>query len=158
MSAASSYHIPLKFDQTGGLLAVADFIINKAIFANSEWFTQNWFFWMILVYDFHRYSIFMAITSIGIFTLFKNIDKRNISFFNSPDSISRKATFSIAKYSYGIYLNHMVFLNLIFILAVPIFHFKGGVAITFVGTLIISWLLLAILNRIPYIKQIIGAK
>lgn len=80
MSAASSYHIPLKFDQTGGLLAVADFIINKAIFANSEWFTQNWFFWMILVYDFHRYSIFMAITSIGIFTLFKNIDKRNISF------------------------------------------------------------------------------
>ena len=256
-SMAISYRLPIDFVHSGGLISVVDFIINKAILANSTWFTQNWFFWMILgtylimpifnkwlynadlkeaeyflviwlitcifdftlytsfpikisyfsgpigmvvlgyylrhtkrkvfnelkysiiilligifstialsymmsdtsrLYAFNRYSILMAITSVGIFTLFKNIDKMNISFFNSEDSIFRKITFSIAKYSFGIYLNHMVFLNLIFLFVVPYFHFKGVLVITFFGTLILSWLIMAILNRIPYINQIIGAK
>lgn len=257
MPLAASYRLPLDIVQYDSLPVFADFIINKVIFANTPWFTQNWFFWMILgtylimpifnkwlynanlkeaeyflviwliscifdytlfiefpikityfsgpigmvvlgyylrhterkifnelkysiiilligifstilasymmsdnshIFAFHRYSIFMAITAVGIFTLFKNIEKENIDFFNSPNSIFRKITFSIAKYSYGIYLNHMVFLNLIFLLSSTIFYFKGVAAITLFGTIIICWLILAILNRIPYINQIIGAK
>ena len=256
MTLAVPYRLQFDFPQ-GGLLAIVDFIINYAILAKPGWFTQNWFFWMILgtylimpifnkwlynadlkeaeyflviwlitcifdytlfiefpvklsyfsgpigmvvlgyylrhtdrkvfnelkysiiitligifstilvsylmsdgskIFSFSRYSIFMAITAVGIFTLFKNIDKMNIDFFNSPDSIFRKITFSIAKYSYGIYLNHMVFLNLLFLLSVQIFHFKGVVVIVLFGTILICWAIMAILNRIPYINQVIGAK
>ena len=110
------------------------------------------------VFAFHRYSIFMAIMSVGIFTLFKNIDKLNLKVFNSPDSIFRKITFSIAKYSYGIYLIHMVFLNLIFMFVLPYVHFKVLVVTVLLGALIIPWFILAILNRVPYVNQVIGAK
>ena len=110
------------------------------------------------IYAIHRYSIFMAIVSVGIFTLFKNVDKLNLEIFNGQNSIFRKTTFSIAKYSYGIYLTHMVFLNLIYIFILPFVHYKVLMLAVFLGALIIPWLMLAILNRVPYINQVIGAK
>ena len=110
------------------------------------------------IYKFSRYSILLAIEVVAIFLVFKNIDKLNINFFNHPDGIFRKATFSIAKYSYGIYLVHQVIMNMLIMLFLPIVHYKVLVLILFIGTLGISWLLLAVFNRIPYINNIIGAK
>lgn len=52
-------------------------------------------------YVFNRFSILVVIEAIGIFTLLKNLNWEADS-----SSILYKAVFSIAKYSYGIYLNH----------------------------------------------------
>lgn len=110
------------------------------------------------IYLLSRYSVFLVIEVMGIFLLFKNIDKKNIDFFNSSDSIFRKVSFSIAKYSYGIYLVHQVIMNLLIILLIPYCNYKVLALLLFIGTLTISWLILAVLNRIPYINQVIGAK
>ena len=47
-----------------------------------------------------RLSIYVVIETIGIFLLFKNFNKfnLNIGFLNNPDSIFRKAAFSLVKY------------------------------------------------------------
>ena len=57
-------------------------------------------------YVFERYSILFAFEVTGIFCIFKNFGQLNINwkFLSNPDSIFRKSVFSIAKYSYGIYL------------------------------------------------------
>lgn len=107
-----------------------------------------------------RYSILNCIEVTGIFLIFKNFHQLNINigFFNNPDGIFRKFIFEIAKYSYGIYLYHMFFLNIL------AFHLKYAMGYTSlyitvtILTLLISMFVLAGLNRIPYVNQVIGAK
>ena len=112
------------------------------------------------IVDFNRYSIFLAIEVMGIFTLFKNIGQLNINinFFSNPEGIFRKSIFSIAKYSYGMYLTHFAILNALLLIFIPHVHYKVLVLILFFGTLVFSWAILAILNRVPYINKVIGAK
>lgn len=59
---------------------------------------------------FSRYHILMVIEVIGLFTLFKNISNLDLNskFFSNDNGIFRKSIYSIAKYSYGIYLIHRV--------------------------------------------------
>ena len=106
----------------------------------------------------NRYSICLAIEVIGIFLLFKNIDKKQLDVFVAENSILRKISFSIAKYSYGIYLVHQFFLNFLMLFLIPFAHYKGLVILLPIGTLILSWGLLAALNRVPYMGNIIGSK
>ena len=126
--------------------AVSDIVVS---YLNSS--TSN-------LYFVSRYSIFLTIEVIGIFLLFKNIDKKNIEFFNSPNSIFRKVSFAIAKYSYGIYLVHQVFMNLLIILLIPYTGYKLLIALLFIGTLGISYFVLYLFNKIPYINKVIGIK
>ncbi len=112
------------------------------------------------IYQFERYSIFLAIEVIGIFLTFKNISQLNIniSFFSNPDGIFRKSVFSLAKYSYGIYLTQQIFMNLVLALVLHHVHYKMLVLLLFVGSLGISWIVMALLDRVPYINKVIGAK
>ena len=110
------------------------------------------------IYYMNRYSICLAIEVIGIFLLFKNIDKKQLDVFVAENSILRKISFSIAKYSYGIYLVHQFFLNFLMLFLIPFAHYKGLVILLPIGTLILSWGLLAALNRVPYMSNIIGSK
>ena len=107
-----------------------------------------------------RYSVLYAIEVIGIFTLFKNASKFNIhiKFLENPDGIFRKGIFSIAKYSYGIYLVHRAILVVIYVALLHVVKFRPHLLLMFVGTLGISWIIMALLNRIPYVNQVIGAK
>ena len=105
----------------------------------------------------------MVMEVTGIFLLFRNIGKLNINinFFNNPDGIFRKSVFSIAKYSYGMYLTHQFCLSMVFLFVtayVPGLGFKTMYAITFLGGVLLSWGIMALLNRVPYLNQIIGAK
>lgn len=111
-------------------------------------------------YIFKRYSILLVIEVIGIFCTFKTFPKLNFNskIINSLDSIFRKSVFSIAKYSYGIYLIHMVVLNFLIIFFANYFGYTTKVVFLLVMTLIISWGILAVLNRVPYLNQVIGAK
>ena len=112
------------------------------------------------IYYFSRYSIFLAFESMGLFVLFKNFNQLpfNFNFLKNPDGIFRKSVFSIAKYSYGIYLVHHVILNLLMLILISTLHFKAMVVALFIGTLILSWGVLAVLNRVPYLNRYIGAK
>lgn len=112
------------------------------------------------IYYFSRYSIFLAIESMGLFVLFKNFSQLglNFNFLTNPNGIFRKSVFSIAKYSYGIYLVHQVIMCILFLMFIKVFNFKILVIVLFVGSLVLSILILAILNRVPYLKNYIGAK
>ena len=107
---------------------------------------------------FDRYSIFLALEVAGIYLVYKNIDKKNINIFQKEDGFLRRSSFSIAKYSYGIYLIHQVIMNFLIIIFLHMLPYKVTMLVLFVGTLGISWLVMALLNRVPYINRVIGAK
>ena len=105
---------------------------------------------------FQRYSIFNTLIAISLFIIFKNFSKFNLKVkFNA----FRKLLSSLAKYSYGIYLVHY---PLIFIsgYALPKATMPYGLLIivsVLIG-LFGSMGILAVLNRVPYVNGIIGAK
>ena len=107
-----------------------------------------------------RYAISNIIQVIGIFLTFKNFSQLNLhpDFLYNPDGIFRKSVFSLAKYSYGIYLIHRVFMIIISKYFKHSVNFPELVLIMFIGTLIVSWGVMALLNRVPYVKKVIGAK
>lgn len=112
------------------------------------------------VFHIDRYSIFMAFEVTGIFLLFKNFSKfnLNINFINNPNGIFRRSVFSLAKYSYGLYLVHQCIMNLFRDVFTHILPYKSLIVVIFIGTLGVSWALLALLNRVPRVNQWIGAK
>ena len=127
------------------------------------------------IYTFNRYSILNSITVIGVFVLFKTYDQLRIYKFltkfkdsfisvvyhNSVFSIQGLVTsvFSIAKYSYGIYLIHLVILHVLIPIVVGFANsYKVSFMLCFVLCLGISWAIMAILNRVPKVNNVIGAK
>lgn len=112
------------------------------------------------IHYFNRYSILVVFQVFGIFLFFKNFSKFNIKsrFLNNPDGIFRKSISVIAKYSYGIYLTHEFFLQGIFPKLLKNVPYKPSLVIWFFGSLACCLILLSLLNRIPYINQVIGAK
>lgn len=108
-------------------------------------------------FNIDRYSIFVVIEVIGIFLLFKNFnwDAHRIT---KPDGLFRKMAQSIAKYSYGFYLIHCVILKVLLAYLKPMLGYKVLTFTLFIGTFGISWIIMAVLNRIPYVNQVIGAK
>lgn len=113
------------------------------------------------IYSFDRYSILFAIEVCGLFLLFKNFNKLNIhiGFLENPNGIFRKSIFSIAKYSYGIYLIHSAVLLIVKLkLKQYDLAYMQFIVLLFLGVLFVSWAVMAILNRIPYLNQVIGAK
>lgn len=108
---------------------------------------------------FNRYSIFNSIIAISVFLIFKNFSKFNINInFKRVSALFRKMVFAMAKYSYGIYLIHypIVFLFRRTLLA----NLPYSLLLTscVLIALFVSMGVLAILNRVPYLNNIIGAK
>lgn len=116
-----------------------------------------------VLFKFDRYSIFLVMEVTGVFLLYRNLSNvnLNIGFFSNPDGIFRKSVFSIAKYSYGFYLIHQAIMDLI-IKALKYFDLFNGYKLLllfiFVSTFIVSWIVMAVFNRIPYVNRVIGAK
>ena len=103
----------------------------------------------------NRYSILMAFEVGGIFLLFKNFHKFNISLHHN--SIFRKIVFYIAKYSYGIYLIQGLFLC-VYAQIVPYWEFYTNFFEIFILIVVSSMLTMWIFEKIPYINKVIGSK
>ncbi|WP_297979626.1 acyltransferase [uncultured Methanobrevibacter sp.] len=114
------------------------------------------------LFKFERYSIFIAMEVAGIFLLFRNF--LDIDFENNSSklkTIMKKFADSMAKYSYGLYLIHLPIMTIIIALlkinSLYVGYFSRFVFL-FISTLLISWIIMALLNKINLINQVIGAK
>lgn len=108
------------------------------------------------IFEFYRYSIIVVAEIIGIFIFAKNFGKLNINI--SSNNIFGKLISSLAFYSYGIYLTHRVFLIFVYTYIAYRLSCFEMIFCYFFATLIISWVVLAILNRVPYLNKVIGVK
>lgn len=111
-----------------------------------------------IFYLVNQYSIFMVLEAAGIFLLFKNLSKLNLNI--KSNGIVRRGVFSLAKYSYGIYLMHTPILTVImlFLKYYTNLNFKPMVLVSFVSIVFVCWTIMALLNRVPYLNKIIGAE
>ena len=106
--------------------------------------------------DFSRYSIFPTVEAIGIFILFKNFNKFNLHISNNKlKNFFVSCIHSLAECSYGIYLFHLIVLYLVNGVIYTTFNgrFKLWSLVLFILTFFISWFIIAILEKIPYIKD-----
>lgn len=113
------------------------------------------------IYRFHRYSLPIAIEVIGVFLLFKNFNKLNINLgiLSNPNGSIHNLIEDIAKSSYGIYLTHSAFLQII-IKSLPNYILPYGILVSILSilTLFIPLLVLLALNNVPYLNKVIGVK
>lgn len=133
-------------------LALVVFASVLTMYLVCRWSSASEFF----VFD--RYSLPLSLEVIGVFLLFKNFHKFNIDFkFETVEKIFKRFVFDIAKYSYGIYLVQGLFLC-IYSNLLPYHDFYSNVIILFLLILFSSYILMDILNRVPYVNGVIGAK
>ena len=106
------------------------------------------------------YSTVSVIQAVSFFLMIKNLNYNGL--FTKASSFMENGmigslTISLSRYSYGIYLIHVLFLLSFAILV----DFANGSAILWIPLLIIvilllSWIVLVILNRIPILNRITG--
>ena len=99
-----------------------------------------------------RYSFFLAIEVAGVFLLFRNL----VTNINTEGMVY-KFIFALAKYSYGIYLFHYFVIYRLFGIFKRVYT-PVLMIILLVLVVIICLAVMSILNRIPYLNQVIGAK
>lgn len=106
-----------------------------------------------ILFTFHRYSIPVIMEAIGVFCLFKTCN-----FLNSPNEIIGKIVSSIAMCSYGMYLIHsqiiMVFRKILHVS----FNFTLEYIVLFLVGFVLSWIIICILSKLPYIDEFIGVR
>lgn len=92
--------------------------------------------------------IFQSLSLYNIFTYWKNSD----------NSIFKKILLVIDKHSFGIYMIHMIVINVvIYYFQLNPFEFFGylGIILLSIFVLIVSGIFTNLINRIPYINKII---
>ena len=94
-------------------------------------------------------NVFMGI---GLFVFIEYIDKLNI-FKNIQDNLIGKFITSISVCSYGMYFDHF----LLIILLEPFgIHSNKHILLILVLFVVVSWLIIYILSKIPYLKRVCG--
>lgn len=106
-----------------------------------------------------QFSFINLVSLISIFLFIRYLSEE-YEFNGNKNHIS-KIIFSISVCSYGIYLSHIIVKC--FLINVILIHIKNYIPISVYSTIILlttlicSWILILILNKIPYIKKISGA-
>ena len=107
----------------------------------------------------NRYSLPITLEVIGVFLLFKNFNKfgLNLAFIKNENSLFRRFTSLVAKYSYGIYLIQGLFLC-IYLKILPIGEYFSYWFIFFILVVFSSMITMHVLNKVKYLNRFIGAK
>lgn len=104
-----------------------------------------------ILFVFHRYSFLVMIEAIGVFCLFKTINLNLSGTFKNIVS-------SIALCSYGMYLIHSQMIMVVR----KILHVHSNFVLTylilFIVGFLVSWIIIYILAKIPFIDDYIGVK
>lgn len=108
-----------------------------------------------------RYHLIIMFQTASIFLLVKNLNSSKIFHKSSKllkEGLIGGLTVSLSKYSYGIYLIHILFLRIFLLSDLDFIHRNPIKWIPFliIAILILSWATLAILNRIPLLNKITG--
>lgn len=106
-----------------------------------------------ILFVFHRYSILVMIEAVGVFCLFKSAKSIN----NLPGSFTN-AISSIAVCSYGMYLIHSQIIMVVRKVLHLSFNFTLDYIILFIAGFIVSWIIIYILAKIPFLNDFIGVK
>lgn len=112
--------------------------------------------------EFHtisRYSLPTTLEVIGVFLLFKNFNKfgLNLRCIKNENSVFRKFTSLVAKYSYGIYLIQGLFLC-IYLKILPYWEFYTYFIVFFLLVVFSCMITMHLLNKVKYVNRFIGAK
>jgi hypothetical protein len=122
------------------------------------------FYHSYLSQTFIETDIFAFIQAAGIFLMFKYLNDTNIkgttmkiSTFLKEGVIGR-LTISLSRCSYGIYLNHYIFIGLISLLSLNLLKHSAlqWIPLLVISILLVSWVLILILDKIPYLNKLSG--
>ena len=107
----------------------------------------------------NRYSLPITLEVIGVFLLFKNFNKFgfNLGFIKNENSLFRRFTSLVAKYSYGIYLIQGLFLC-IYLKILPCWEYFSYWFIFFILVVFSSMITMYLLSKVKYVSRFIGAK
>ena len=106
-----------------------------------------------VLFVFNRYSLLVMLEAVGVFCLFKSA-----SFLNNPYNWIRGIITSIAISSYGMYLVHSQMIMVARRLLPAPYNFIFDYIALFVVGFILSWIIIYILAKIPFVDKCIGVK
>lgn len=107
----------------------------------------------VVMFEFHRYSILPIIECVGVFCLFKTS-----KYLNNPSNTTVKLVSSISICSYGMYLIHSQIIMFVRKILHISFNFTLDYLILFTAGFIISWFIIYLLSKIPYLDEFVGVK
>jgi surface polysaccharide O-acyltransferase-like enzyme len=109
-------------------------------------------------------DILAFLQAIGIFMVFKYLNHENTHRITNKissilkEGIMGKLTVSLSRSSYGIYLNHYIFIGIIGVSGFDILTHNALKWVPFIVIVVLlcAWVLLLILDKIPYLNKVTG--
>ncbi|MDR2545837.1 MAG: acyltransferase [Methanobrevibacter sp.] len=166
----SDYNLSLNlFMGSFGYLILGYYLANK-----QSRILDNFYLWFLVFLIISVFRIFMAINpsffmfihngmanmiflvqTASIFLVVKNFNFKKIGDFLKSGIVS-KLILSLSKYSYGIYLAHMIFLSLFLKLSVCKDNALLFIPLLTVGALVTTWIVLFLMNRFSIFRKVTG--
>lgn len=149
-----------------GFLLFAGAVIIKTILVCTGHIDPSMFRYYIFQTKSHlEIDLFAFIEAAGVFIMFKYLNDSNVHGLISKaasflkEGFIGKATVSLSRCSYGIYLNHYIFMGII---GLSGFDALTHNALKWIPSLLIivllsAWVLILIIDKIPYLNKFSGA-
>ena len=106
----------------------------------------------------NRFHIFIIMEVIGIFLLFRNFSSYFPNAHLSKHRIFSKSVSLLAKYSYGLYLNHRALILVVYYVVGMTDYVYAAIAVVFVLTTMLATFIMYCFDHVPYLNRIIGSK
>lgn len=148
-----------------GLLLFISAVLIKTILVYMHVFDPYMFRYYIFQTKSHlEIDIFAFIQAMGIFLMFKYLNDSNAKELTTKissflkDGLMGRLTVSLSRCSYGIYLNHYISIAIIGLIGFDAVTHNALKWIPFLAIviLIVSWVLILIMDKIPYLNKLSG--